>query len=513
MSADDAAPHRRSRSPAPAARSTRCARSRRCSQHGHARRPGDHRLRPAAAARRTRARGAPSIACRPTSRRRYGEGVRRGGVRPAQQQGSRRDASPAAARAARRMVIVPCSMKTLAGVAHGLSRNLVERAADVMLKERRPLVIVPRETPMSLPQLRNMVLCAEAGAIVLPAMPAFYQLPQTIDDLADFMAGKILSAAAASTTSSIPRGTRRRAANDALDPGPTYGGLTPDTAKAPAKIAGMFDAHRRPLRPAQPPAERRAGPLLAVAGRARAAPDRAGAACSTSAPAPATWRSHAWSGARRGAARRSASTSRPRCSRSASASSAARAATASIPLVRGDAMRLPVATASMDAVTIAFGIRNVQDASVALREVRAGAQARRPAGHPRVRDAAAAADPGRLPLVLPQRPAADRAGSCRGTTRPTPTCRRRWRASRRPDEFVAQLAGGRADALRGRPFDLRRRLSLRRRASGVMLQAGLDSRPTGGSLVVGPSQRGPHQAGPSSRPYHCPPSATLPHLY
>jgi 4-hydroxy-3-polyprenylbenzoate decarboxylase len=92
------------------------------------------------------------------------------------------------------MAIVPCSMKTMAGVAHGLSRSLVERAADVMLKERRRLVIVPRETPMSLPQLRNMVLCAEAGAIILPAMPAFYQLPKTLDDLADFMAGKILSA-------------------------------------------------------------------------------------------------------------------------------------------------------------------------------------------------------------------------------------------------------------------------------------------------------------------------------
>ena len=92
------------------------------------------------------------------------------------------------------MVIVPCSMKTLAGVAHGLSRTLIERAADVMLKERRPLVVVPRETPMSLPQLRNMVACAEAGAMVLPAMPAFYQGPRTLDDLADFMAGKIVSA-------------------------------------------------------------------------------------------------------------------------------------------------------------------------------------------------------------------------------------------------------------------------------------------------------------------------------
>ena len=92
------------------------------------------------------------------------------------------------------MVIVPCSMKTLAAVAHGLSRSLVERAADVMLKEKRRLVIVPREAPMSLPQLRNMVLCAEAGAMILPAMPAFYQMPKTLDDLADFMAGKILGA-------------------------------------------------------------------------------------------------------------------------------------------------------------------------------------------------------------------------------------------------------------------------------------------------------------------------------
>lgn len=92
------------------------------------------------------------------------------------------------------MVIVPCSMKTLAGIAHGLSRNLVERAADVMLKERRTLVIVPRETPMSLPQLKNMVLCAEAGAMMMPAMPAFYQMPKTLDDLANFMAGKILGA-------------------------------------------------------------------------------------------------------------------------------------------------------------------------------------------------------------------------------------------------------------------------------------------------------------------------------
>lgn len=92
------------------------------------------------------------------------------------------------------MVIVPCSMKTLAGVAHGLSQSLIERAADVMLKEQRRLILVPRETPMSLVALRNLVTCAEAGAMILPAMPAFYQKPETIDDLAAFVAGKILNA-------------------------------------------------------------------------------------------------------------------------------------------------------------------------------------------------------------------------------------------------------------------------------------------------------------------------------
>ena len=75
-----------------------------------------------------------------------------------------------------------------------MSQSLIERAADVMLKEKRRLVLVPRETPLSLPDLRNMVLCAEAGAMILPAMPAFYQMPKTIDDLADFLAGKILNA-------------------------------------------------------------------------------------------------------------------------------------------------------------------------------------------------------------------------------------------------------------------------------------------------------------------------------
>lgn len=90
------------------------------------------------------------------------------------------------------MVVCPASMGFCGSVASGLAGNLPERAADVMLKERRPLVMVPRETPLSLVHLRNLTTLAEAGALIVPAMPAFYQHPQTLDDAVSFVVGKVL---------------------------------------------------------------------------------------------------------------------------------------------------------------------------------------------------------------------------------------------------------------------------------------------------------------------------------
>lgn len=104
-----------------------------------------------------------------------------------------RGATPASGSApSRGMVICPCSMGTLASIAQGTTRSLIERAADVVLKERRPLIVVPRETPYSVIHLENMLRLTRAGATVLPASPGFYHRPQRMDELIDFVVARVL---------------------------------------------------------------------------------------------------------------------------------------------------------------------------------------------------------------------------------------------------------------------------------------------------------------------------------
>jgi 4-hydroxy-3-polyprenylbenzoate decarboxylase len=90
------------------------------------------------------------------------------------------------------MVVCPCSMGTLAAIAHGLSDNLIERAADVMLKEQRKLILVPREAPFSTLHLENMLALSRMNAVILPANPGFYHRPQSVEDIVDFVVARIL---------------------------------------------------------------------------------------------------------------------------------------------------------------------------------------------------------------------------------------------------------------------------------------------------------------------------------
>ncbi len=90
------------------------------------------------------------------------------------------------------MVVIPCSMKTLAAIAQGYASTLIERAADVTIKEKRKLIIVPRETPLSAIHLRNMLTLAELGCHIIPAMPAFYHQPKSVSDMVDFIVGRVL---------------------------------------------------------------------------------------------------------------------------------------------------------------------------------------------------------------------------------------------------------------------------------------------------------------------------------
>ena len=133
------------------------------------------------------------------------------------------------------MVIIPCSMNTLAAIAHGLSDNLIARAADVTLKERRQLVIVPRETPLNSIHLRNMLILSEMGVSITPPMPAFYNLPETIDDIVDHIVARVLDQLGVDNDLTDRWGINRRLGDD-----PAYAVAFRSIPRAP-RAAGHGD--------------------------------------------------------------------------------------------------------------------------------------------------------------------------------------------------------------------------------------------------------------------------------
>jgi len=116
------------------------------------------------------------------------------------------------------MIIIPCSMNTLAAVAHGIADNLIARAADVTLKERRRLLIVPRETPLSTIHLRNMLVLSDMGVSIVPPMPAFYNYPETVDDVVRHIVARVLDQFGIDNDLTVRWGTTRRLHSDGPRP-------------------------------------------------------------------------------------------------------------------------------------------------------------------------------------------------------------------------------------------------------------------------------------------------------
>ncbi len=326
---------------------------------------------------------------------------------------------------------------------------------------------------MSLPQLRNMVLCAEAGAVILPAMPAFYQLPKTLDDLADFMAGKILRRSA-STTTSIRRGRAGRAVSrsvsasrdrrdprqaDRLNRSSTRDELTVTLSKSPDAHRGDVRRDRRALRPPQPPAQRRHRSPLAAARDPLARADRVRARAR---PLHGHRRSRD-RGARRAARApraSSASTSPARCCASGSRSCGARGLRRPVTLVRGDATRIPVADRVGRRGDDRVRHPQRREHGGGLRRDPPRARRRRPARHPRVRDSDHARAFARLYLwyfnqVLPRiGRLVSRHNAAYGYLPASVG------AFASPDEFVKILRQSGFDGYPARPADLRHRLSV-----------------------------------------------------